>query len=85
MDARLVQSQMFPNVWSIVAVDNRENDTHVFVTPMFANGAVSAENAVLWARANGYRIVKVDMVPGVVVGPALRSAGGRLGRCHRRD
>lgn len=67
-DARLVQSSMFPNVWSIVAVNDRD-DVHMFRDSLFANGAVSAEGAVLWARENGYRIVKVDMVEGVIMDP----------------
>lgn len=68
MDVRLVQSGRFPNVWSIVAVDNRD-DAHIFRDPMFANGAMAAENAVMWARENGHRIVKVDMVKGEIQDP----------------
>ena len=68
MDVRLVQSKMFPNVWSIVGIDDTKF-VHTWRDSLFANGAVSAEAAVLWAREHDHRIVRVDTVPGVIMDP----------------
>lgn len=71
MDVRLVQSAMFPNVWSIVGITDTDM-SRIFRDPMFANGAMAAENAVTWARENGHRIVKVDMVTTSIMDPRTR-------------
>ena len=66
-EVRLVQSGMFPNVWSIVGVDGDGMTT--FRDPMFANGAMAAENAVTWARECGHTIVRVDITVRDIVDP----------------
>jgi hypothetical protein len=66
MDVRLVQSSRFPNVWSIVD-DNGDDFSQTWRDPMFANGAMAAENAVIAAREAGHRIVGIDMVEEEIV------------------
>ena len=63
MNVRLVQSRRFPNVWSIVD-DNGDDFSQTWRDPMFANGAMAAENAVEFARNCGYQIVGIDLVEG---------------------
>ena len=59
MNVRLVQSGRFPNLWSLIGVDD-PNAVWMFRDPIFVNGAMSAENAVVYARENGHTIVAID-------------------------
>jgi len=59
MNVRLVQSGRFPNMWSLIAVDD-PNAVWMFRDPIFVNGAMAAENAVVYARENGHTIVRID-------------------------
>ena len=68
MDVRLVQSRRFPNVWSLVD-DNGDEFSQTWRDPVFANGAMAAENAVIAAREAGHRIVGIDLVEGEIVDP----------------
>lgn len=72
VEVRLVQSRRFPNVWSLVD-DNGDEYSRTWTDPMFANGAMAAENAVGHAREHGLRIVAVDSVDG----PITDSRSGR--------
>ena len=51
----LIQSYRFPNVWSLKG----EGQDGFWRDTLFANGAVSAEGAVEYARKHNLRIVKV--------------------------
>lgn len=59
MNVKLVQSYRFPNVWSLIGHEDTDW-CRMFRDPLFENGAMSAENAVTYARENGYRIVKIE-------------------------
>jgi hypothetical protein len=55
-------------MWSIVGVDNADF-CRMFRDGLFANGAMAAENAVLWARKEGHRITEIDMITGEIRDP----------------
>src|SRR5215475_2380431 len=68
MNVRLVQSTRFPNVWSLVD-DNGDTYSQTWRDPMFANGAMAAENAVEHARQVGHTIVEKDDIEGSIIDP----------------
>ena len=79
MDVRLVQSGRFPNVWTLVD-GNGDEWSLTWRDTTLANGAMAAEEAVEYARANGHRIVGIDMVDSEVRGPAPAASSTRRAR-----